>query len=310
MRVLFAVIDELYSFAVSALVRLFTTPAEAPVLSLSDGTSHASGVYNTDIPERVITAVPQVQRESTVRDTDERKDEVSFKAIGTVLEQHGSTAPVLEKNMVMYVGTTATPLWKNPAREFDGVLTKLPYGAMVMLTERRGRWAKIMYREEVGWMFADDLVDRAAHVYPHFIIGEQNDADDPNTIRTRAVIDDALSGGVAEISLQAPEYVLYKLVRKGIVFSWPKEQPRVPGMWHTILKGVTGVHMGLQPKTGSIMEYMINENMGHLAYVEAVFPDETINVSEVNYPDCGIYNERVLTHEEWKELKPVFIQIQ
>jgi surface antigen len=57
------------------------------------------------------------------------------------------------------------------------------------------------------------------------------------------------------------------------------------------------------------MEYMVTEDSGHLAYVESVFPDETLKLSEVGYPDSGIYNERVLTREEWKELKSIFIQV-
>lgn len=54
---------------------------------------------------------------------------------------------------------------------------------------------------------------------------------------------------------------------------------------------------------------MMSDEVGHVAYVEAVFPDDTITISEVNFPDSGIYNERSLLKEEWKSLKPVFIQI-
>jgi surface antigen len=75
------------------------------------------------------------------------------------------------------------------------------------------------------------------------------------------------------------------------------------------LRGTPGIHIGIMPKTGSIMEYMLQNDIGHLAYVEAVFPDERITLSEVNNPDHGIYNERTLTKEEWQALNPVFIQV-
>jgi surface antigen len=65
----------------------------------------------------------------------------------------------------------------------------------------------------------------------------------------------------------------------------------------------------VRPKTGSILEYVLPDGRGHVAFVEAVFPDETINISETDYPEGGGYNERVMTQEEWRELKPVFIQI-
>lgn len=315
MRVLLAVIDELYTFAVSSIARLFISQeGESRILSLSDG---RTSVENVDVLHRPSgSAVDEGSMlEEDVSQKNEDAETVQnpqpFKTVGDVLQESQPIGRPTEKNVVMYVGSTGLSLFKNPTKEFDGILTRIPYGAMVMLTNRKGRWAEVLYREARGWVLADDLVDRAAHVYPQFIIGEQNNADDPSTIRTRAVIDDVFSCGSAEMSLQAPEYVLYKLIRKGLTIAWPiGHTPRVPGAWHSILKGVPGVHISVTPKTGSIMEYMINENMGHLAYVEAVFPDETINISEVNYPDCGIYNERVLTHEEWKELKPIFIQVQ
>jgi surface antigen len=58
------------------------------------------------------------------------------------------------------------------------------------------------------------------------------------------------------------------------------------------------------------MEYVDENEIGHLAYIEAVFPDDTVALSEVNYPDSGTYNERELSKLEWKELRPVFIVVQ
>ena len=59
---------------------------------------------------------------------------------------------------------------------------------------------------------------------------------------------------------------------------------------------------------GSVMEFVLPEK-AHLAYVENVFPDGTIQISEADWPDRGIYNERVLVEDEWHALNPTFITI-
>ncbi len=245
--------------------------------------------------------------------TEEQETEVTpeptFKKIEAVLKQDPPLALANEKNVVMYVGTNETPLYMKPTQEFDTCIGILAYGEMAMVLEQRGRWAKVVCRELEGWVLREDLVDRAAYVYPEFVIGEENDVDDPNTARVRAMLGDTFGGAKVEFPLQAGEYVMYRLKRKGLSIPWPATRPRVPGLWHSILKGVPGIHMGIVPKTGAVMEYVFKEELGHVAYVEAVFPDETIHISEVNYPDRGIYNERIITREEWRELRPVFIQV-
>ncbi len=299
MNLLLAVIDDLYSFALGAILHLFKTENTQPL-------GH--------FPNLELAPPPRV--ELLLAQGDERIAS-SFRTIEDVLtrdERHTVTEGKkntlsYEKNTVMYVGSTDAALYKQPTQEFDTVLGSLPYGEMVMVLDQKNRFAQISTNGFIGWVLREDLVDRAAFVYPELVIGLANEVDDPNTIRLRAMIRDEFGGARVEFPLQAGEYVTYRLLRKGLTISWPEVRPRVPGLWHTILKGVTGIHMGVSPKTGSIMEYMITEDMGHLAYVEAVFPDETVTLSEVNYPDRGIYNERVLTREEWRELKPIFIQV-
>jgi hypothetical protein len=197
----------------------------------------------------------------------------------------------------------------NPTKEFDTVTHELPYGTMTMVLEEKGRFARVSVDGMEGWALRDDLLDRAAFVYPEFIVGGENNADDPNTLRLRAVIGDVFHGGEAEFPLQAGEYVYYKLVRKGLKIEWPQVYPRTPGRWHVILKRVPSASIGVIPKVGSIMEYTQANEIGHLAYVEAVFPDESVVLSEANYPDRGMYNERTLTKEEWTAQNPVFIQV-
>ena len=289
MKLLLAVVDDLYSFAVGSLFR-----------GNSNQGSTREGYY--DDRESVGVFEP-----FEIGDTE---TEVSTFRLASDIMGSKTEEPISgEKNTVMYIGGSETPMYLRPTREFDSVIARLPYGAMVMVLEQNGRWTRTVHNELSGWVLREDLVDRAAHVYPKFVLGEKNTAEDPNTIRVRAMLEDAFAGGMTELGLQAPEYVVYRLFRKGLAIQWPEVYPRTPGLWHKILKGSVGTHVGISPKTGSVMEYMHTEEIGHLAYVEAVFPDETINISEVNYPDSGIYNERVLTREEWRELRPLFIQV-
>jgi hypothetical protein len=296
MNVLIAVIDDLYSFAVSSLFRLVSVPR------------HAEESRDIENDAQLLHTGSQ---ESTVNTSTAVADEMpqTFRSVEEIFEGGVEVGERAEKNTLMYIGGGDTPVYLQPTREFDSVVTRLPYGAMVMALEQRGRWTRIAYNTTEGWVLREDLMDRAAHVYPHFLIGEQNTAHDPNTMRVRAMLDDMFAGGAAELDLQSSEYVAYRLMRKGLSIAWPETRPRIPGLWHTLLKGVPGIHISVSPKTGAVMEYMYSEDRGHLAYVEAVFPDETINISEVNYPDRGIYNERVLTRQEWRELKPLFIQV-
>lgn len=213
------------------------------------------------------------------------------------------------KNTIMYADNIRVPVYKNPTIEYDAQIAEIPYGEMIMVLEPRGRFYRIMWNVIEGWVLRDDIADRAIRVFPEFIIGEENSVDHPNTVHLRAIVNDVFGLGRSEFALQAGEYVLYRLWKRGIHIEWPDVRPRVPGSWHKILKGAAHTHIGVTPKIGAIMEYMMTPEMGHLAFVEAIFPDDTITISEANFPDLGIYNERVLTKEEWKELHPVFILV-
>lgn len=233
----------------------------------------------------------------------------TFKTIQEILSSQVAIQSTATKNTIMYAGAVVVPVYQQPTIEFDSQVGSIPYGEMVMMMEPRGRFSRVVWNSLEGWVLREDLVDRAIGVYPEFTIGQENSVDHTNTVHVRAILGDTFGLGRSEFSLQAGEYVLYRLWKKNIRLAWPATRPRVPGLWHKILRGVPGVHVGVVPKVGSIMEYMWNNDIGHLAYVEAVFPDDTISISEANYPDSGIYNERELTKEEWKELRPVFINV-
>lgn len=293
MDLLLAVIDDLYTFARDTLLSLFSyvrarrrsQKFELP----AGGSSDTQALITTETPdeEEPIEEFPP-----------------TFRSTAEVIESPSA------KNTVMYSGSERTPLFRNPTMEFDGVRMYIPYGAMVMVLQSQGRWSRVAYKSLQGWVLRDDLQDRSAHVYPDFTIGEPNRAEDPNTLRVRACIADEFGAGRAELSLQSSEYVLYRLARKGITISWPRIRPRIEGVWHEILRGKKGIQIGVHPCGGCIMESTREDGVGHIAYVEAVFPDDTISISEADFPSDGIYNERILTKEEWRELKPVFIDIR
>lgn len=298
MNALYAVLKDFYIFGKSVVEDvsgLFkdTAPQQPPLL-----TAPKEGDIFVEETITIITPLEEASRE-------EEDVPQTFKSTADVFKERSFP----EKNTVMYTGSSHTAVWQEPTTAFDSVVAHIPYGALVMILEQRGRWSRIVYREIAGWVLRDELIDRAAYVYPEFSIGVPNGAEDPNTLRLRAVIEDEFNGGAAELPLQSSEYVWYRLCRKNVHLAWPAQRPRTEGTWHTVLKGLENVHIGIQPKVGAVMEYSTDEGIGHLAYVEAVFPDDTLSISEVNFPDQGAYNERVLTKEEWRELKPVFIEV-
>ncbi|NCN52352.1 hypothetical protein GW943_00885 [Candidatus Parcubacteria bacterium] len=300
MNTLLAVARDLYLFLrylAHDIAALFRDREQSTTETfLLTSAEHVVDDYGEGIEETVVTIFEEELQDD---------EPITFRSTAEIFS--ASTHP--EKNTVMYTGRENTPVFTEPTASFDGVIARLPYGAFVMTLEQRGRWSRIVYRETAGWVLRDELIDRAAYVYPDFIIGATNFTDDPNTLRLRAVISDEFSGGLIELPLQSSEYVLYRLYRKNLSVAWPDVRPRTEGTWHTILGGVSGVYGSVSPSQGAVMEYVREDSVGHLAYVDAVFPDETISISEANYPDNGAYNERVLTREEWRELRPVFISV-
>jgi|GEM_PF-746862 len=297
MRLIFAVMEDLILFARDAIFGVFkkiggNKSAQKPLLPPRERSPELTG--------DVILESERIEEEP------EEPAPQTFRSTADIL---GSETNRPTKNTVMYTGSPSVNVFRVQAVEFDGVIGRLPYGVMVMVLENRGRWSRVAYQDLVGWVLRDDLADRSAYVYPDFTIGEANNAEDPNTLRLRAYINDEFNAAVCELPLQSSEYVLYRLERKGVTVPWKGERPRGEGTWHKILKGAPGVHIGIDPCRGCVMEYVREDGTGHLAYVDAVLSDNTVRISETNYPDQGIYNERVLTKEEWREIKPVFLDI-
>ena len=212
------------------------------------------------------------------------------------------------ENKIMYTNSVRVSLYAEPKRVFDSRLATLSYGIMVMVVARGGEWLRVMVGEMSGWVLKADLVDRQARVHPQFIDGKDNRADDPNTVQLRAIIGDTFMAGELRYPLTAPEYVLYRLVKKNKTIKWPPERPRLAGRWHKILKGGNGIHISIEPKTDAVMEYTAEDGTGHLVYIEAYFSDGTVVCSGIT-GHSGTYNDWALTRLDWRELKPVFIMV-
>lgn len=273
MHILFAVVEDLYTFAVSTLLGWRTETDRSAPLALP-----ASRMAT-------LAAVPQEE------------------AVGTPIDPR----ELPQKHTVVYCAQAQTPLRTTPEEASDTTIAVLAYGDMVMMLEAGEAWSYIAAGEKKGYVPTTALAHKAANVYPDFTIGEENGPRADNTMRLRSVIRDEFSASLSQLCLQAHEYVYYKLVRRGVAVNWPDVRPRTPGSWARILGMLEEVSLESTPHVGSVMEYVHTDTSAHLAYVEQVFGDSSIRLSEANWPDRGIYNERVLTKDEWQSLSPTFI---
>jgi hypothetical protein len=206
-----------------------------------------------------------------------------------------------------FVGVEKAHLHTDPVVAFDVVMGSLSYGDQVRMLKIGGRWAYIKADEKEGWIFKDALREQAKDVFPLFEDGKVYDAMSEETKKLRLCIHDMFWGDKSSLLLTDAEYVTYKLQRKQRMLPWTEERPRTPGTWQKKLRGCFGVHIGIRPKTDSVMEYII-EDIGYVAYVEAVFPDDSIKLSAVGLLEEGVFSETILAKEQWKELRPVFIE--
>lgn len=323
MQILRAVVIDLSEFAISSVREWWVSDAATSLLI----PPHPARTHTLMTPQLPKTGAITVSAEvvdtrtteivsahSAAKEVDDEpvEEPASFRSIKEVVIER--TAPAATENPEvipsarLVVAVDQLPMYTRPTREFDTVLHTLPYGVTVTPTRSQGVWTEVRYLEWVGWVHREALVTEVAQVRPYFILKEYCPADAENTVRLRQLIDDVFSGARTEVPLQAEEYAYYRLFTRGVVPPEVQERPRRAGNWQRIYKGRPGVHVGVRPKTGSIMEYVDSDDIGRLAYVEAVFPDESISLAEVGYPHAGYYNERVLQQAEWHVLQPVFIQ--
>ncbi len=279
MKVLIAVIDDLIVFVRTSL---FGTVVYAP------STERTLNTYQEKLARIQGTVVPASKK------APEKAD--------------ASTHTPLRLGDQYFIGSIGVFIYNEPTLAFDNSLTTLHYGQQVRLLKLEGRWAMVRVNDLEGWVFTDALQRQATDVYPRFVEGVIYTAAEKETVKLRACIDDLFGGARGNHPLSPAEYVHYRLLRKKRVISWEGVRMRIPGTWARKLRGKIGIHSGIVPKTESVMEYVVDD-IGHLAFVEAVFPDGSIKVTEIGKKEPMTFTEEILTTDQYKELRPVFIAI-
>ncbi|MFW6209952.1 MAG: hypothetical protein ACOC4E_00490 [Patescibacteria group bacterium] len=198
-------------------------------------------------------------------------------------------------------------LLATPQMSLDSCIARLSYGARVTHRRATDTWLEIESVAGTGWVPAASVTPVEALVLPHLSPGELYTAEQVETRKLRACIQDAALAGELQLPLQDLELAFYHLWRRGTRFTWPAERPRTAGRWHQILRGVRDVSMSIEPHTNAILEYQGNGTPGFLGIVTAVTPEQVITVASVGRTVAGLYQEETFSPLQWREWRPIFI---
>lgn len=281
MQIFLAVVDDLFQFARTELFGMLP-------LRLDEGYFKLRTYPHTQADLSLITAPA-----SSVKSSQE-----SYAVIPATFLQGGQ----------YFVGARDTFLYVDPVVSFDMAIRELTYGELIHVIKLGGRWAHVKAKESEGWIFKDALREKAKDVFPSFFNGTYYDSESAETRKLRLCIHDMFKGEASAVALSDAEYVTYKVWKRGREIQWGDMRPRIAGTWQKKLRGALGIYMSVNPKTESVMEYIVDD-VGHLCFVEAVFPDESIKISSIGQNTEGVFEEIMLQKEEWRELRPVFIEV-
>lgn len=257
------------------------------------------------LPEYLLASPPE-KEEMISRIPQKREHSVPT----NILAQTPISMSPLHAPVVMYVNNlVGAALYTAPQQEYDGIVELVPYGTAVSVVGYQGRYASVLRSLVTGWIVKDNLVSEKNTVWPQFVVRQEYLSPAADTIKLRALLLDNFGAGILNLPLQAGEYVSFRLLQDHRTILWPALRPRMPGTWQTMLRGVSGIHATITPKTDSIMEWRNEENEGRLAYIESVSPDNTISLSLVGLREAGLYETLTLSEEKWRELRPVFIEV-
>lgn len=209
-----------------------------------------------------------------------------------------------------FVCVDRAEVFRRPVWAFDGVFKRLPYASEVQVLGYEGRFVHVSISGQAGFLLKEDIVENPEDIFPKFEQEEIYSANHPDTIKLRDYLKDEFFTKTLFLPLQAVEYTYYQMLVNKRKFCWPEERPRIPGVWQNILKGQTGIQIGLSPKTSSVIEYLKPNGLGWVGYVKSVHVDESIVVSGVGRIIEGEYSEDTFTKAEWLEMQPVFISVQ
>lgn len=107
--------------------------------------------------------------------------------------------------------------------------------------------------------------------------------------------------------LQCTEYAHFRVRQKlGVIIQWPSTRPRNGKDWPDRLLQSNFCRVLDNPVQNCTMSFTdgfktpVMQQTGHVAFVEGVFPDGRISISEANWDNKGSYQERELTEDEWR----------
>lgn len=202
----------------------------------------------------------------------------------------------------------------------DNILDVLKYGQEISVVEKQDKWFKIRYNNnKEGWASCMHLIEHKPvsrfqitkkeefqDTFLKFKIGVTNLAVDDNTIKLRKLINYEFGLDFNRDELQCTEYVQYKFQQMGINIQWPVRTNRNGGNWANIFESYGLYKVLNKPKPGHAICFTTGfrtaqmNKYGHVAFVEQVFDDGSIRVSEANWPRPGKYNERMVSKIEWQ----------
>jgi hypothetical protein len=202
-----------------------------------------------------------------------------------------------------YVVIESAQVFARPVWAFDSVIGILPYGATVSVLGFQGRFAEISYQTLVGWVHKDALTESKVNVWPALKDGMVYEALAPETVLIRKLLKDEFFASELYLPLQPQEFISYALLTRKQLLPKTTIRPRLPGLWHEIYKGKPGVTIGLQPKTGSIMEAFPSDHESFIGLVTAVHVDESVVVETVGKAVEGCYQVESFSKSDWQSIQ-------
>jgi surface antigen len=187
------------------------------------------------------------------------------------------------------------------------IIKELRQGSEMLFVD--GPWIRVKIGSEVGWVHGDYVSEEKIRSTDFFTVGTPHLHGDARTKEIRTAITDMYGGEKNGWELQCTEYVTYRVKMKlGIDITWPVTSGRHGGRWGAIFSQYKTYHVSTTPKVDCAMSFTTGistiasvNDIGHVAFVEAVHHDGSITISEANWPRNGIYNERVLSKVAWKD---------
>lgn len=204
-----------------------------------------------------------------------------------------------------FVGVEKGYVYTDPS-ETSTVLAALRYGQAVLVRKVGDVWTQAITGGIEGWVRLNDISAKADSVFPKFVTGVSYSVNNIETKKATAF----LSGAGYDLTefLSGSQYVAYKLASTERTLNWPNGVIAEPGQWQKKLRGLANVYSTITPQQGSVMEYQI-QGRPFIAYVENVYHDRSIEISEIGAVELGQFTSRILTLPEYKEFSPVFMVV-